>query len=361
MSTQSGKTFIDAYGTTYANITNATSQNYKTLEKICIVRNNATGALFNSGNFITIKDCGFIACNTPLNSITAGNLIEDSSFICNSSITLNGNRTQYKNCLFLSNGLSTGGDEVIVDSCNVDKTIGLIILSGSRNFKFLNCNFTNNTNGFSISNNGKVLFKDCTFTNNGITTSTADRRIITSQSWAEEVNFINTTHDVANPSSNFAVFTTNNTVINSFNENGNGILIKRYPGYTIQTDSSVTQSGNGISWRFNITSITAFNQFAPVRLNIAKVACRANKLVTFKAWVRRDNTNLSGRIIVPAKQLTGVSETSASITAAANTWQELTITFTPTEQGVLEVFADAWTTTTNTNFWVDNLTITQEA
>jgi parallel beta-helix repeat protein len=360
MSTQSGKTFIDAYGTSYANITNATSQNYKTLEKICIVRNNATGALFNSGNFINIKDCDFIACNTPLNSITAGNLIEDSSFIC-SNLQVQGVRTECKNCLFLSNNFSLAGEDMTLDSCEIRNTVGFLSTTSSKNIKILDCNFINNSQGMSISSSTDFLFKGCTFTDNGRSNSTSDRRIITSQGWGGEVNFINTTHDVANPSSNFAVFSTNNTVINSFNENGNGILIKRYPGYTIQTDSSVTQSGNGISWRFNITSITAFDQFAPARLNIAKVACRANKLVTFKAWVRRDNTNLSGRIIVPAKQLTGVSETSASITAAANTWQELTITFTPTEQGVLEVFADAWTTTTNTNFWVDNLTITQEA
>jgi hypothetical protein len=49
---------------------------------------------------------------------------------------------------------------------------------------------------------------------------------------------------------------------------------------------------------------------------------------------------------------------TAEITAAADTWQEVTLTFTPTEAGVIEVFGYGYGGTTHVGYF-DDLTITQ--
>jgi hypothetical protein len=82
-------------------------------------------------------------------------------------------------------------------------------------------------------------------------------------------------------------------------------------------------------------------------------------LVTIKAWMRRDNTGLTMRLVCKGGQIAGVtSDVVSAMTAAANTWEELTITFTPTEVGVVEITAEAWGGTTYSG-WVDDMTISQ--
>ena len=122
------------------------------------------------------------------------------------------------------------------------------------------------------------------------------------------------------------------------------------------TDQRHTASG--ISWKIQPTS-TNHTSARPVILSLAKVACAANSLVTIKAWMRRTNTGLTMRLVCKGGQIAGVaSDVVSAMTAAANTWEELTITFTPTEVGVVEITAEAWGGTTFSG-WVDNMTITQ--
>ena len=122
------------------------------------------------------------------------------------------------------------------------------------------------------------------------------------------------------------------------------------------TDQRKTASG--ISWKIQPTSANRTSA-RPVTLSLAKVACAANSAVTIKAWMRRDNTGLTMRLVCKGGQIAGVtSDVVSAMTAAANTWEELTITFTPTETGVVEITAEAYGGTTFSG-WVDDLTISQ--
>jgi len=63
-------------------------------------------------------------------------------------------------------------------------------------------------------------------------------------------------------------------------------------------------------------------------------------------------------LVCRGKQIAGVnSNVTASMTAAADTWEELQIQFTPTEAGVVEIEAWAYGGTTYSG-WVDDMTIT---
>jgi hypothetical protein len=122
------------------------------------------------------------------------------------------------------------------------------------------------------------------------------------------------------------------------------------------TDQRNTAAGN--SWKMQPTSTVLKASAYPVILSLAKVACGANTLVTIKAWMRRDNAGLTMRLVCKGGQIAGVTSDVTSSVTAVNAWEEETVTFTPTEIGVVEITAEAWGGTTFSG-WVDDLTISQ--
>jgi hypothetical protein len=129
-------------------------------------------------------------------------------------------------------------------------------------------------------------------------------------------------------------------------------------GALISSATDQRKTASGISWKIQPAGANR-NSSWPVTLSLAKVACAANSLVTIKAWMRRDNTGLTMRLVCKGSQIAGVtSDVVSAMTAAANTWEELTITFTPTEIGVVEITAESWGGSTYSG-WVDDMTISQ--
>jgi len=129
-------------------------------------------------------------------------------------------------------------------------------------------------------------------------------------------------------------------------------------GGQVHSTTAVRHTASGIAWRIDVTS-TDRSSLYPLGFSIAKIAVAADSQVTVKAWFRRTNTGITGRLICKGGQIAGVnSDVYADMTAAADTWEELTITFTPTEAGVVEIEAQAWGGTTY-SVYVDDMTITQ--
>ena len=129
-------------------------------------------------------------------------------------------------------------------------------------------------------------------------------------------------------------------------------------GALISAATDQRKTASGISWKIQPTSANRSSAW-PVPLSLAKVACAANSQVTIKTWMRRTNTGLTMRLVCKGGQIAGVTnDVTTSMAAAADTWEELTITFTPTEVGVVEIIAEAWGGTTYSG-WVDDMTISQ--
>lgn len=129
-------------------------------------------------------------------------------------------------------------------------------------------------------------------------------------------------------------------------------------GGLMGSETSVRHTASGLSWIMQPTSAARTTRY-PMVLPIAKIACEAGALVTVKAWMRRSNTGLTMRLVCKGGQIPGVStDQAASMTVSANTWEELTITFTPSEAGVVEITAEAYGGTTYSGY-VDDMTITQ--
>src|SRR5574340_307588 len=125
---------------------------------------------------------------------------------------------------------------------------------------------------------------------------------------------------------------------------------------TIVSATDQRHTASGVAWKFSPKSAQC-NARTPLYLEVAKIACSATEARTVSLWMRRDNTGLTMRLRVQGGQIAGVaSDVSASMTAAANTWEQVQITFTPTEAGVVVVHADAYGGSTY-NGWIDDLTV----
>jgi hypothetical protein len=127
---------------------------------------------------------------------------------------------------------------------------------------------------------------------------------------------------------------------------------------TVNQQTAVVDSPATTSWRMRPTSTTA-SANSPLLLKLGTVVCAASSAVTVTARMQRSNTGLTMRLICPGGQITGVSTSvSSDMTAAANTWETVTITFTPTKAGAVDIYAHAFGGTTFSGY-VCNLTATQ--
>ncbi len=127
---------------------------------------------------------------------------------------------------------------------------------------------------------------------------------------------------------------------------------------TINQQTSVVDSPATTSWLMRPTD-TRTSAINPVRLKLGTVVCAANSLVTVTARMRRSNTALTMRLCCPGGQISGVSsDVTSDMTAAANTWETVTITFTPTKAGAVDIYAYAFGGSTYSGY-VCNLTASQ--
>lgn len=77
----------------------------------------------------------------------------------------------------------------------------------------------------------------------------------------------------------------------------------------------------------------------PYLARIARVACFAGKTITFNAWMQRTTQFVNAGIMVQAGSVAGIVDAQAQGAAANGTWEQVTLSFTPTENGVVDVFA----------------------
>ena len=138
---------------------------------------------------------------------------------------------------------------------------------------------------------------------------------------------------------------------------GNISILMRH-GSVIST-TSVRHTASGIAWALAPTATTTRTSDYPLTLNVITFAVVSGASVTVKAWLRRTNTGLTLGLRILADQIAGVSSDVLSpMTAAADTWEEVSLTFTPSANGVVKIQAYCYGGSTYTGY-VDDLTITQ--
>jgi hypothetical protein len=141
---------------------------------------------------------------------------------------------------------------------------------------------------------------------------------------------------------------TSGNVVSSQKEGGVAGNNTTYTDYGIVTTTGVVgQPGSGIA--FKLTPDTDALSGAPLSINVGKIACPANVPTTVKYWAKLSAAGPTARLRVPGGRYSGVGSAGTDVVSAAitgTTFTQVSVTFTPTEYAVVDIFADVWGSTT---------------
>jgi hypothetical protein len=140
--------------------------------------------------------------------------------------------------------------------------------------------------------------------------------------------------------------TANNTV-SSHREGGNPLNNSIYSDYGTITTTGVTgEPGTGIGWKLS-PSANAFAS-SPLHLNLGKVACLGGSLTTITYWAKFSAAGPSAQLKVFGGRYPGVGSAGTDVVAAISgtTWTQYSVAFTPSENCVVDVFAEVWGSST---------------
>jgi hypothetical protein len=272
--------------------------------------------------------------------------------------------------------------------------VGIYYASSINNTITTISNANNNNVGIyydSSSNNTITTISNANNNNSGIYYTSSNNNTITTISNANNNNY-GIYYTSSNSNNIWTLSTSGNGVSAVFNDNGinylMNALIAEIPGIngflsysnacifsqkhqqtvdnhwiftdggTIHSQATTRHTASGIAWQMSPTSTDRSSSY-PLYLSIAKIAVSANTLVTVSAYFYRDNIGITGQIVCKGSQIAGVStDVISSMSQAAGSWEHLTITFTPSEAGVVEIKAYAYGGTSY-NVYIDDVSASQ--
>jgi hypothetical protein len=344
MSTQTLETWLDGVnGNGY--LFHYSGKSFTSLSKVSSVRVNSTLSLTNSSNYHSISVDNVIGNRGGLFNISSG------AWFCDITI---GHVVAYGNVfpgvgssiinmtINLLYGLFSLTNDGITASNSILKINGL----GSGAY-IANCAGSAITCGL----NSSVTANNLIIQDNG------SASLVNSLSTAPFHYFNNCLFNDASEYSSGGGFLTTQTASQNHDQTAGNHKIFM-DGGLISAATDQRHTASGISWKLQPTSTSFRTSVRPVTLSLAKVACSANNLVTIKAWMYRNNSGLNMRLTCKGGQIAGVASDVTTSVTTTNAWEEETITFTPTETGVVEITAEAWGGTTFSG-WVDDMTISQ--
>lgn len=125
---------------------------------------------------------------------------------------------------------------------------------------------------------------------------------------------------------------------NHDNTAGNEVIFT-YSG-TIQSETSIRHTASGLSWKMTPTDTENKLSLLPRHF---KSFVEANKEITLSVYVRKDSSynGNAPRLVLKGGVLTGITnDVTDSLTVAADNWEQLVVTATPTEEGFIEFYVD---------------------
>lgn len=268
----------------------------------------------SSATFLRIVECVFCGGSTYFSASSISIFLQNCKFLNNAfGPTLYGGECNFVNCEF--------------------RSITISGLTGAGNISAISCVFANNGTSSIVASegldrgSGAMLLRNCILSDATEVTFGASRF---PGVWSFD-------HDDT-PGNNWGFFS----------------------GATINMQSSVVHGSEPVAWKFTLSSATRSIYF-PVTLRLGPFPVEASALVTVTAWIKKDHaTNVGAKLYVQDELYNIEGVVADSATKADDTsWEELTITFTPTEAGVVPVFLDAWYAAGASNVYVGSITVTQ--
>jgi hypothetical protein len=358
MSTQSGISFFDGQNGLGYGISSPSRASWS-FKKLGFVRYDRVSV--TNASFTFFKDFYVISCTNNFDLSTATQYCKFENIFANGNnigmVTSFGfNVHKFTNCYFQSNNLR-GMDlatfnNITFNSCYINNngSIGCYDTGGGTNTTFNNCSFNNNQ-GEAIRTQGcgsNIVLNNCT------TSNISSYNSLFSFGGSMYLN-----NCLINESSEFGFYGGGNGRIycTTHDNTSNNLFIYSDFGL-VRPQTSVRYSNTGYAWSLAPTSDYRRDSY-PFDFSISQIAVSANSIVTIKAWMRRTSTGLTFRLKVKGGQIAGVTNDVISyMTAAADTWEQVSLSFTPTEAGVVELLAECWGGSTYTGY-IDDLTIIQ--
>lgn len=299
---------------------------------------NIVGNGIGFGAAIAIKIANFVVArtSTSLSLASSTKTIIENVVITGAASNSGANAIPvfFKNCKILNQTFSSYGG-YIFEGCDFFSSPNYSIsINGPT--KFVNCNFQNNGSGSVQMNNaslsafdddGGTYFRNCLFgdsTEMNITTNTYGL------AWSYK-------HDQTDANNWGFVW-----------------------GGTINWQTTTKQGSDPGAWRVVHTSIQRSSVY-PIRFKVGEFALSASSAATFTAWVKKDHaTDVECQIKVEGEAYTleGITET-ADVKGSDTNWEQLSITFTPTESGIVSIWYESWYVSGNSNTYIGSVTCTQ--
>ncbi len=321
-----------------------------------IVRHEAIESLGRNVN-ATISNCHFIN-QRFFNISRQGVKVENCNIFghwINTSYHIGSGGTLFVNCNFLNYSyFSEAGDAKYFTGCTFNGSYSTILLIEQ---------YDSNTYPERLYD---VEFANCTFKNLALADEDWQNRYRSLVNCSFDNNFtlfLSPNYDLGIANDKLPAF----SFIN-YNNTANDHRFYYINGLVV-SDSSVTQSGSGYSWKFttlqNVNTVQS-READPIQFKLAEVAVVANAQVTASAYFRRTwitgtGNDVSGLalLIRPNLNLGITSDVKVLTDAAADTWQQVTLTFTPTVSGIATFHALLQMTATSQNVYVDSFSVTQ--
>jgi hypothetical protein len=364
MSTQTGVTWLDGQNGNGRGMTTTTARSFVTIDRINLCR-YSSAFILSAGADITVGGIYATASTTGVNIQTGFRAVTVTNCWSNNNgagVTVAGIGSVFTTIKLASNNgvnglFFNGGRYNSVGSLVAGNNSAAATNANLRFASSLNCTVGTATLTNSTATSGMLVTGSLScFVNAGSSSGNAQGVSISSTTAPSELylnNFtINEATEVVTGIGGGFLYS------NRHDNTDNNSWVWQSGIGTINQQTSVVDSPATTAWQMRPTSTDAAAT-SPLMLKLGTVVCAASSLVTVTARMRRDNTGLTMRLICPGGQISGVAtDVSTDMTAAANTWETVTITFTPTKAGAVDIYAYAFGGTTFSGY-VSNLTAAQ--
>lgn len=258
-----------------------------------------SGFYFDASSFCSLEDCASVGCNSGVQTVLCNDITVRDSVV--QSATAEGFRISYS--------------DILLDACVSNNNITGVYGAFAR-IRSLGSEFRNNASQWVSALYASIIrLKDTTRGGSSTYTTWAEGRVY------------------------------------SENENDSGQFTIGTDGGAIDSVATDRPDGSGKKWRL-LTSSTARTSAHPLWLEVGKVYCPANQTRTIRAWLKKAHaTACDGRLVVRGGQIAGVDNDVTATLANNTNWQQLSISFTPTESGVVEV--EVWAEYVSSHQYVD--------
>ena len=352
----------------------ATNSDYNTISKLGNVNNNASyGFAFSTCKNISITNVGNINNNSSygfnINALNASNIGTISNICNNGGAGIAMGQNNYSNNFgTISNVSYNSNYGILLTLCNWNY-FNTITNANYNSLDALSVGGSNYNTVVTLANANynRIAVSFVNSTGNKVSNITATGNTSSAIGNDLGVNYIRNT-SLSGTKFNTTVSYANSRIYSENHDQTPGLTYVYTDNGVITSELGATygHTASGRCWKLSPTNVIR-NSTYPLDMVVAKTAVSANKLVTVKAWMKlTSTTDILGALVCRSGQLSwsdGTADIQVNMSTANTNYNEVTLTCTPTEAGVLEFEAWAWWVAgaATQSVYIDDLTITQAA